>query len=129
MGRGPRGSPRFAVSPRTFESPRVATDELNRGNLFPSPVGLAELFVAVLIVGVSAVNTGLPLAVWTRVRDGRFLLLAAASAVLALLGAVWTWGQLPLNPPSFATVQLPVLLIVFLAVLLLLASTLWPRHA
>lgn len=92
-------------------------------------MGLAELFFAVLIVGVSGVNAGLPVAAWTRSHDGRFLLLAAASAVLGVLGAVWTWGQLPLNPPSYAEAQLPVLVIALVATLLLLATTLWPRRA
>jgi len=95
----------------------------------PSRVGLAELFVAVLIVGVSSVNAGVPVAAWARARDGRFLILAAAHAALALLGAVWVWGQLPLNPPSYAEAQLPVLAIVLAATVLLLATTLWPRHA
>jgi hypothetical protein len=92
-------------------------------------MGLLELFFAVLIVGVSGVNTGVPVAAWTRARDGRFLLLAAANAVLAVLGAVWTWGELPLSPPSYAEAQLPVLGIALVATLLLLATTLWPRHA
>jgi hypothetical protein len=92
-------------------------------------VGLVELFFSVLIVGVSAVNAGVPVAAWTRGRDGRFLLLAAANAVFALLGAVWTWGQLPVNPPSYTNAELPVLVIAFVITLLLLATTLWPRHA
>ena len=92
-------------------------------------MGLLELFVSVLIVGVSAINAAVPVAAWTRGRDGRFLLLAAANAVFALLGALWTWGQLPVNPPSYASVQLPVLVIALAVSLLLLATTLWPRHA
>lgn len=92
-------------------------------------MGLAELFFAVLIVGVSGVNAGVPVAAWTRLRDGRFLVLSAANAVFAVLGAVWTWGQLPLNPPSYAEAQLPVLVITLVATLLLLATALWPRHA
>jgi hypothetical protein len=95
----------------------------------PGAVGLIELFFAVLIVGVSAVNAGVPVAAWTRGHDGRFLLLAAANAVLAVLGALWTWGQLPVNPPSYAGAQLPVLALALVAALLLLATTLWPRHA
>jgi hypothetical protein len=92
-------------------------------------VGLAELFVAVLIVGVSGVNAGVPVAAWTRARDGRFLILTAANAVLAVLGAVWTWGQLPVSPPSYTQVELPVLALALVATLLLLATTLWPRRA
>ncbi|MGD0250708.1 MAG: hypothetical protein ABSB97_07500, partial [Thermoplasmata archaeon] len=94
-----------------------------------SPVGLVELFVAVLIVGISTVNVAAPIAAWSRARDGRFLLLATANLVFALLGALWTWGQLPGNPPTYTAAQLPVLGIALGGVLLLLASTLWPRHA
>lgn len=92
-------------------------------------VGYLELFVAVLIVGVSCVNAAPPLAAWSRSRDRRFLLLSSANAVLALLGGMWTWGQLPWNPPSWASAQLPVLLLVFLVTLLFLTTTLWPRRA
>lgn len=98
-------------------------------SFLPSLVGLVELFVSVLIVGLSAINLAVPLAAWSRARDVRFLLLAAANAAIALLGGVWTWGQLPVGAPSFTQVQLPVLGIVLIATLLLLATTLWPRHA
>ncbi|HUZ80312.1 MAG TPA: hypothetical protein VMV28_06830 [Thermoplasmata archaeon] len=91
-------------------------------------MGLAELFVAILIVGVSAINAGVTVAAWTRVRDARFLLIASANLVLAALGAVWTWGQLPVGPPSFADAALPVLTLALLASLLFLATTLWPRR-
>jgi len=92
-------------------------------------VGLTELFVAVLIVGVSVVNAAVPTAAWSRARDGRFLLLAAANVGLAALGVVWAWGQLPWNPPSYTAVQLPVLLLTLLVTLLLLGTTVWPRRA
>jgi len=92
-------------------------------------VGLLELFVAVLVLGISLVNVAAPLAAWSRARDGRFLLLASGNALFAALGAIWTWGQLPGNPPPYTQAQLPVLGIAFVGVLLLLASTLWPRHA
>lgn len=92
-------------------------------------MGLAELFLAVLIVGVSAVNAAVPIAAWTRAHDSRFLLLATANLGLAALGVVWTWGQLPGNPPSYSAVQLPVLAIALVATLLFLAATLSPRHA
>jgi hypothetical protein len=91
-------------------------------------VGTLELFVAVLVVGISCINGALPAVAWSRSRDGRFLFLSAANAALALLGLVWTWGQLPWNPPSWTSVQLPVLLLALLVVLLLLATTLWPRR-
>jgi hypothetical protein len=95
----------------------------------PRGVGLFELFFAVLIVGVSGVNAGVAVAAWARARDGRLLLLTAANVMVAVLGAIWTWGQLPLNPPSYAEAQLPVLAIALVATLFLLATTLWPRHA
>jgi hypothetical protein len=91
-------------------------------------VGLAELFVAVLIVGISCVNATLPAALWGRSRDGRFLLLATANGCLAVLGLTWTWGQLPWNPPPWTAVQLPTLTIALLATLLFLGTTLWPRR-
>lgn len=92
-------------------------------------MGLEELFVAVLIVGISCVNAALPAAAWWRSKDGRFLFLSGANVGLALLGLVWTWGQLPWNPPSWASAEAPVLLLVLAVTLLLLATTLWPRRS
>ena len=91
-------------------------------------MGLIELFVAVLIVGISCVNAAPPAAAWVRAHDPRFLLLAVAQLVLALLGAVWAWGQTPWNPPDWSVAQLPVLGLVLLVALLLLATTLGPRR-
>ena len=91
-------------------------------------MGLAELFVSVLIVGISCVNAAPPAAAWARSRDGRFLILSSANVVLAVLGLVWVWGQLPWNPPPWASAELPVLLIALLVTLLFLATTLWPRR-
>jgi len=91
-------------------------------------MGLLELFVAVLIAGVSAINAAVPLAAWLRAHDGRFLFLVGANALLALLGAVWAWGELPGAPPSYTAVELPVLVITLLATLLLLATSLWRRR-
>lgn len=91
-------------------------------------MGLPELFVAGLIAGLSAVNAALPIAAWARLRDPRFLLLGGASLGLLAVGLIWTWGQLPDSPPSYATAELPVLLLVLLIVVLLLGSTLVPRR-
>ncbi len=88
-------------------------------------MGLVELFVASLIVGISLVNSAVPWAAWGRSRDGRFALLGLANALLAAVGAVWVWGQLPVGPPSYAASQLPVLGLVLLASLALLATTIW----
>ena len=93
-----------------------------------SVVGLFELFAAVLVAGISCVNAGVPIGAYFRARDGRFLVLAAASAGLALIGGLWTWGELPLGPPSWAVPSLPIVTLTLLVVLLLLATTLWPRH-
>ncbi len=91
-------------------------------------MGLIELFVAVLIVGISCVNAAPPAAAWMRSHDPRFLLLAAAQLVLAVLGIVWAWGQTPWNPPGWTAVELPVLGLVLLISLLFLATTLGPRR-
>ncbi len=91
-------------------------------------MGLIELFIAVLIAGISVVNAAVPLGAWFRARDARFLLITGANAMLAALGGVWIWGQLPVSPPGYASVGLPVLLIVLLATLLWLASSLWRRR-
>jgi hypothetical protein len=101
---------------------------LKPSNGFSRFVGLAELFVAVLVAGISVVNAAIPTGAYLRARDGRFLALAAANAVLAVLGVLWTWGELPLGPPSWAAPNLPILALALLATLLLLATTLWPRH-
>jgi hypothetical protein len=92
-------------------------------------VGLAELFVAVLVVGVSCINLALPALAWRRSGDGRFLLLAGANGAFAVLGGVWTWGELPFDPPGWSTASLPELALALLVALLLLGSTLWPRRA
>ena len=85
--------------------------------------------MAVLIVGISCVNAAIPAAAWWSSKDGRFLFLSMANAFLALLGAVWTWGQLPGNPPSWTSAGLPVLSLVLVVSLLFLATTLWPRRS
>jgi formate hydrogenlyase subunit 4 len=91
-------------------------------------VGLLELFLAVLITGISAVNAAMPVAAWGRARDARFLLLAAANLLLAVLGVTWVWGQLPVNPPTYTDSHLPELGMVLAATVFLLAATLWPRR-
>jgi len=93
-------------------------------------VGLLELFVAGVLVGLSAVNGAVPAVAWSRSRDARFLLLSGANLVLAAVGAVWVWGALPpLSPPGWAGASLPILGMVLLVALLLLATTIWPRRS
>ena len=92
-------------------------------------MGLIELFVAVLIVGISCINLVLPAVAWHRSGDARFLALSAANACLAALGLLWTWGELPVSPPGWTSTSLPELGLVLFVTLLLLASTLWPRRA
>lgn len=92
-------------------------------------MGIAELFTAVLVAGVSCVNAAIPLGVYLRLRDPRFVVLGAANAALATLGAVWTWGQLPISPPGWTSVDEPILALALLVTALFLVATLWPRHA
>ncbi len=92
-------------------------------------MGLVELFVAVLLVGISCVNAAPPAVAWSRARDGRFLFLVAANLAWAALGSVWVWGELPWNLPSWSHAQLPVLLIALVAAGLFLVTTLWPRRS
>jgi hypothetical protein len=91
-------------------------------------VGLLELFVAVLVAGISLVNAAIPLGAYTRLRDVRFLLLATGNALFAALGAVWIWGQLPVGPPGYASAALPVLLLALGVASFLLVSSLWSRR-
>ncbi len=86
-------------------------------------MGLVELFVAVLIAGVSSLNAVLPALAGRRTGDPRFVLLTAANALFALLGVLWAWGELDVGAPSWTSVNLPILGVALLGVLLLLAST------
>jgi hypothetical protein len=90
-------------------------------------MGLLELFVAVLITGLSCVNAAIPLSAWRRTRDERFALLGLANAVFVLLGALWVWGQLPGTPPEGTASTDLSLLFVLAAVLLFLLATLVRR--
>lgn len=92
-------------------------------------MGLAELFLSVLIVGLSCVNAAIPFSAWRRTQDTRFALLGSANAFLALLGALWAWGQLPVNPPEFTASTEASVLLVLAAVLLFLLATLLRRHS
>lgn len=92
-------------------------------------MGISELLVAVLVTGISCINAAIPAGAYLRLKDPRFLLLSGASGALALLGAFWTWGQLPLGPPGWVAVNLPTLLLALFVTVLLLAATLWPRNA
>lgn len=91
-------------------------------------MGLPELFVAVLVAGLSCINASLPTGAYLRSHDGRFLILAGANGALALLGALWTWGEAVATAPSWTVPPLLDLALVLLAAGLLLVSTLWPRH-
>ncbi len=92
-------------------------------------MGLEELFVSVLIAGLSLVNATVAGAAWTRARDPRLLLVAAANVALLAVGALWAWGQLPGGPSEFATPSWPVLLLVLLGTLLFLGTALVPRRS
>ena len=91
-------------------------------------MGLPEVFVSVLIVGVSGINLALPLSAWRRSGDSRFLAIAGSSAGLAALGALWTWGAMPVGGPPWTAASLPILLVVLLVTVLFLLSTLLPSR-
>ena len=90
-------------------------------------MALPALFETVLIVGNSGITTALATLSGYRLGDRRFLFVSAANGGMVALGAVWTWGELPVSPPAWSVAQLPVLLLVLLIALLFLVSTLWPR--
>ncbi len=92
-------------------------------------MSLLLLFLAALIVGLSAVNAALPAAAWGRTRDPRFLLVVGANLCLAGLGILWTWGQLPLSPPADAGTSLSAVALVTAAAIFLLGIGLLPRRA
>ncbi len=91
-------------------------------------MGLPELFLAVLIVGLSLINLALPLFAWRRSGESRFFLVAASNAGLAGLGGLWTWGAMPLGAPSWTVASLPILGLVLLVAVLSLLSTLIPSQ-
>ena len=92
-------------------------------------MGLEELFVAVLIAGISLINAVVAGAAWSRARDPRLLLVAGANAGLLAVGALWAWGQVPGGPSEFGAPSWPVLLLVLVVTLLLLGTALVPRHS
>jgi hypothetical protein len=92
-------------------------------------MGLAELFVAVLIAGISVVNVVVALGAWSRARDARLLLVAGANLSLLLVGVLWAWGQFPGGFSEFAAPSWPVLLLVLATVLFLLGTVLLPRRS
>jgi hypothetical protein len=91
-------------------------------------MGLAELFVAALIAGLSVVNVVVAIGAWSRARDARLLLVAGANASLLIVGGLWAWGQLPGGPSDFAAPSWPVLILVLAATLFLLGTALLPRR-
>jgi hypothetical protein len=91
-------------------------------------MGLAELFVAGLITGLSVVNTIVVLGAWSRARDPRLLLVAGANACLLVVGLLWAWGQIPGAPSEFAAPSWPVLILVLVATFFLLGTALLPRR-
>ncbi|MCI4330761.1 MAG: hypothetical protein L3K19_02795 [Thermoplasmata archaeon] len=101
----------------------------DRGRVARTAMGLLELFVAVLIVGLSAVNAAVPAVAFSRTRDPRFVLLVGANLGLLALGGLWAWGELPVGPPSYSAVSLPVLGLAALVVLFLFGTVLLPRRA
>ncbi len=92
-------------------------------------MSLLLLFLATLVVGLSAVNAAVPAAAWGRTRDPRFLFVVGANLSLAGLGILWIWGQLPFNPPPEAVSSLPAVALVALGSIFLLGVGLLPRRA
>ena len=91
-------------------------------------MGLPELFVSVLVAGVSAVNATVAVGAWSRARDPRLLLVSAANVGLLVVGALWAWGQIPGGPSEFSSPSWPVLILVLAVALLLLGTALLPRR-
>lgn len=91
-------------------------------------MGLVELFVAVVLAGVSLLNAAVPLLAFGRARDPRLLGIACAHLGLAALGGLWAWGQLPYAPPPWTQADLPVLGLALAVALVFLATTLAPRR-
>lgn len=92
-------------------------------------MGLVELFLAGLVVALSAVNVTVPVAAYVRTRDPRFVLLVGANLGLLALGGLWTWGELPVSPPGFVAVSLPILAIAVLVAVFLFGTVLAPRRS
>lgn len=91
-------------------------------------MGLLELFVAVLIAGISVINTVVALGAWSRARDPRLLLVTGANIGLVLVGLFWAWGQFPGGPSEFAAPSWPILILVLVVSLFLLGTALLPRR-
>jgi hypothetical protein len=91
-------------------------------------MGLVELFFSTLILALSIVNAAVPAAAYSRTRDPRFVLLVGANLAFAALGALWSWGELPVSPPGYVAVSLPVLGLAALAVVFLFGTVLVPRR-
>lgn len=92
-------------------------------------MGLLELFLAAVLAGASAIASAAPVAAWSRTREPRFLLVAAAHFTLLALGLLWLWGQLPDRASAVTAVSLPALALATVAALLLLATGLLRRRA
>jgi hypothetical protein len=92
-------------------------------------MGLVELGLALVICGAAAIGSGVPIAAWSRTREPRFLLVAAAQFVLLAVGLLWLWGQLPERASEATEVSTPALALVALAAVLLLSTALVRRRA
>jgi len=91
-------------------------------------MALVELFIAVLVVGVSLVNASIPLAALTRTREARFVWVALGNLALAVFGSIAAWAELPASFAGPVGVPFYGLLCVLIAALLLMLSTVWPRR-
>lgn len=87
-----------------------------------------ELVLALVIVLLSGLASAVPVGAWSRTREPRFLLVAAACLFLLAAGIVWTYGALPIDPPDFARSSAPTLALVALAAMCLLGTGLIGRR-
>lgn len=92
-------------------------------------MALEALAAALVLAIFSVVGSALALAAWNRLREPRFLLVAAGQWALLAMGAIWAYGQVAATPPSYAAASLPVVGLAALASVLLVLGSLWPPRS
>lgn len=90
-------------------------------------MGLEALALALVLGAASAAGSALAIGAWTRTRDARFLLLAAAQWSLLVMGAIWALGQILASPPLYARAELPEIGLSALCACLLVLGSIVPR--
>ena len=92
-------------------------------------MALLELVLSAVIAVAAGIGSGLPVAAWQRTREPRFLLVAASSLALLIVGLLVGWAQAQPDPPAFAQAAPLVLGLIAAAAILLLATGLIPRRS